>query len=478
MKYEPVIGLEVHAQLLTESKIFCSCSTKFGAAPNEHTCPVCLGLPGALPVLNEKVVELALKASIALNCQVPENSIFARKHYFYPDLPKGYQISQFDQPLSINGSLTIQMDGNSRTIRIKRVHLEEDAGKLLHEGVESKSEASYVDLNRSGIPLIEIVSEPDLRTPQEAHAYLTELKAILRYIHVSLANMEEGNLRCDANISIRPEGSSELGTKVEIKNLNSFRNVQKALEYEIERQTKALESGQKLVQETRLFNVAKVTTEPMRSKEEAHDYRYFPEPDLLPVPISADYFVKTKESIPELPMEKRARFQKQYQLTYADAEILTDEIELANFFEEAAKQSTNPKQTANWILRDVLQNLKESGKSIEESPVKPDHIADLSNLIQKQVISGNQGKEIFEEMWSSGKRPSDLVKAKGMSQVSDSAELGKFVETVINENPDIVERLKNGEAKLQGVLVGMVMKASKGKANPALVNQLIGDRIK
>jgi aspartyl-tRNA(Asn)/glutamyl-tRNA(Gln) amidotransferase subunit B len=478
MKYEPVIGLEVHAQLLTESKIFCSCSTKFGAAPNEHTCPVCLGLPGALPVLNEKAVELALRAAIALNCNVPETSVFARKHYFYPDLPKGYQISQFDQPVALNGSLTIQVAGNARTIRIRRVHLEEDAGKLLHEGVESKSEASYVDLNRSGVPLIEIVSEPDIRSPQEAYEYLTELKAILRYIHVSLANMEEGNLRCDANISIRPEGSSELGTKIEIKNLNSFRNVQKSLEYEIERQTKALEAGKKLVQETRLFNVAKVTTEPMRSKEEAHDYRYFPEPDLIPVPISTDYYAKTKQMIPELPMEKRSRFQKEYQLTYADAEILTDEIELANFYEAAAKQSANPKQTANWMLRDLLQKLKESGKTIEESPVKSEQIADLSNLIHKQVISGNQGKELFEEMWSTGKNPSALVKEKGMSQVSDSDVIGKFVDQVIQENPGVVERLKNGEAKLQGVLVGMVMKASKGKANPGLVNELIRDRIK
>ena len=478
MKYEPVIGLEVHAQLLTESKIFCSCSTKFGAAPNEHTCPVCLGLPGALPVLNEKAIELALKASIALNCHAPENSVFARKHYFYPDLPKGYQISQFDRPVSSNGSLTIQLDGNPKTIRIRRVHLEEDAGKLLHEGVESKNEASYVDLNRSGVPLIEIVTEPDLRSPQEAHAYLTELKAILRYIPVSLANMEEGNLRCDANISMRPEGSSDLGTKIEIKNLNSFRNVQKALEYEIERQTKSLEAGKKLMQETRLFNAGKVTTEPMRSKEEAHDYRYFPEPDLLQVPISTDYYAKTKQSIPELPMEKRTRFQKQYQLTYADAETLTDEIGLAYFYEDAAKQSSNPKQTANWILRDVLQKLKESGKSIEESQVKSEQIAELSNLIHKQVVSGTQAKEIFEEMWATRKRASDLVKEKGISQVSDTDELGKFVDQVIQENPEIVQRLKSGETKLQGVLVGMVMKTSKGKANPALVNELIGDRIK
>ncbi len=463
---------------LLKVRFFAHAARNSEQCPNEHTCPVCLGLPGALPVLNEKVVELALKASIALNCQVRENSVFARKHYFYPDLPKGYQISQFDQPLSSNGSLIITLDGNARTIRIMRIHLEEDAGKLLHEGVESKSEASYVDLNRSGVPLIEIVTEPDIRSPQEAHAYLTELKAILRYIPVSLANMEEGNLRCDANISIRPEGSSDLGTKIEIKNLNSFRNVQKALEYEIERQTKALESGKKLVQETRLFNVTKVTTEPMRSKEEAHDYRYFPEPDLLPVPVSADYYAKTKQSIPELPMEKRARFQKQYQLTYDDAEILTGEIELANFYEAAAKESTNPKQTANWILRDVLQKLKESGKSIEESPVKSEQIADLSNLIHKQVISGNQGKEIFEEMWASGKTASALVKEKGVSQISDTDELGKFVDQVIQENPDIVERLRNGEAKLQGVLVGMVMKASKGKANPALVSELIRTKVK
>ncbi len=478
MKYEPVIGLEVHAQLRTESKIFCSCSTRFGASPNEHTCPVCLGLPGALPVLNEKAVELAVRAAIALNCPVPEVSVFARKHYFYPDLPKGYQISQFDQPVALNGTLTIQLTGKSRTVRIKRLHLEEDAGKLLHGGVESKSEASYVDLNRSGVPLIEIVTEPDIRSPQEAYAYLTELKAILRYIHVSLANMEEGNLRCDANISVRPEGASELGVKIEIKNLNSFRNVQKALEYEIERQTKALETGETLVQETRLFNVAKVMTEPMRSKEEAHDYRYFPEPDLLPLPVSAEYYARIKETIPELPMQKRARFQKEYHLSYADAQTLTDEIELANFYEEAAKQSGNPRQTANWILRDLMQKLKESGKAIEESPVNSGHIADLVSLIQKQMISGNQGKELFEEMWTTGKRPSDLVNERGMAQLSGSEEVGKFVDEVIRENSEIVERLRNGEVKLQGVLVGLVMKSSKGKANPALVNQLIHEKIK
>lgn len=474
MEFEPVIGLEVHAQLSTNSKLFCGCSTRFGAPPNHNTCPVCLGLPGALPVLNEKAVELAALAALALHCKVSMVSVFARKNYFYPDLPKGYQISQFDQPLSRDGHIPIQINGSSRNIRIHRLHMEEDAGKLLHE--ESVG-ASLVDLNRSGVPLIEIVSEPDLRSSDEAYAYLEELKAILRYCKVSQANMEEGNLRCDANVSIRPKGVSELGTKVEIKNLNSFKNVQKAIDHEITRQTKALLAGEKLFQETRLFDADKGITESMRSKEEAHDYRYFPEPDLLPLPISEEMLSKISSSLPELPYEKLERFVREYQISAQDAGVLTSEKPLADFFEEAAKLSGEPKQSANWILRDLLRKLKDSNQTIEESKLTPAHISAFVELIHKGTISSNQGKELFEEMWNTGRDPAEIVKQKGMSQISGTDEIGKFVDEVFSKNPDLVERYKKGETKLQGVLVGMIMKASGGKTNPALVNQLIKEKL-
>jgi aspartyl-tRNA(Asn)/glutamyl-tRNA(Gln) amidotransferase subunit B len=477
MEFEPVIGLEVHAQLSTKSKLFCGCSTRFGARPNGNTCPVCLGLPGALPVLNEKAVELALRAALALHCRIPPVSVFARKNYFYPDLPKGYQISQFDQPLAREGYIPIDLDGSVRKIRIHRLHMEEDAGKLLHEGIESNSDASFVDLNRSGVPLIEIVSEPDLRSSDEAYSYLEVLKAILRYCDVSQANMEEGNLRCDANVSIRPKGASEFGTKVEIKNLNSFKNVQKAIEYEIERQTNAIHSGEKLVQETRLFNADKGITESMRSKEEAHDYRYFPEPDLLPLPANEETLRKIRSSLPELPYEKQERFIREHHLTPQEAIVLTGEKPLADFFEAAVKLSGDPKQTVNWILRDLLKKFKESGKTVEQSSISPAHIAGLVDLIKKGIISSNQGKELFEEMWSSGRDPGQIVREKGMSQISHTSEIIKFVEEVVAKNPDLVERYKKGETKLQGVLVGLIMKTSGGKANPALVNQLIKEKL-
>ena len=476
MEFEAVIGLEVHAQLKTESKIFCGCSTKFGTPPNENTCPVCLGLPGALPVLNEKTVELALRAALALHCTIPPVSVFARKNYFYPDLPKGYQISQYDQPLAVDGRLNILTNRTPKVIRIKRVHIEEDAGKLLHEGVEDASGASFVDLNRSGIPLIEIVSEPDIRSPKEAYAYLTQLKATLQYCGVSDANMEEGNLRCDANISLRAKEEPSFGTKVEIKNLNSFRNVVHALEYEIERQTKALTGGVKMVQETRLFDVDKGTTESMRSKEEAHDYRYFPEPDLLPLRLDQKLLQRLKATLPELPEEKRDRFLREHQLTFREASILTEEKALADFFEETVRLSSEPKQSANWILRNLLEKLKEDNRTIQESAITPGQLAGLIELIRKETISKNQGKDVFNQMWASGKDPLRIVEEKGMVQISSEESVNKFIDEVFGQNEDVVKRYLSGEAKLQGVLVGLVMKASGGKANPALVNRLLKER--
>ena len=477
MQFEPVIGLEVHAQLDTATKIFCGCSTRFGAQPNHNTCPVCLGLPGALPVLNQKAVELALRAALAVHCTIPPASIFARKNYFYPDLPKGYQISQYDQPLAVDGYLSVPADISATRVRIKRIHMEEDAGKLLHEGVESGSNGSYVDLNRSGVPLIEIVSEPDLHMPAEAYSYLSQLKTILRYCEVSQANMEEGNLRCDANISLRPKGGSGLGTKVEIKNLNSFRNVVRALEYEIERQTAALRAGTTIIQETRLYNANKGVTESMRSKEEAHDYRYFPDPDLPLLQIDKNQIDSIRKSLPELPEEKRIRFTQEYKLPPADAEVLTEEKALADYFEEAARKSGQPKQAANWILRDLLARLKESGKAIAQSPVSPLDIASLIELTHSSAINANQAREVFDEVWSSGTPPAEIVKQKGMQQISVESEVALFIDTVFADNPELIARYKKGETKLLGVLVGLVMKASGGKTNPALVNRLVREKL-
>lgn len=462
MSFEAVIGLEVHAQLLTETKIFCGCSTRFGTGPNENTCPVCLGLPGALPVLNRKTIELALRAAAAVQCEVPGTSIFSRKNYFYPDLPKGYQISQYDRPLAVNGVLELPA---GRTIRIKRIHLEEDAGKLLHEGVEDADKASFVDLNRSGVPLIEIVTEPDVQSSEEAYAYLTELKGILQYTEVSRANMEEGNLRCDANISLRPLGSPELGTKVEIKNLNSFKNVQKALDFEISRQSAVLQSGGTIAQETRLFDADRGITQSMRSKEEAHDYRYFPDPDLLSCLVPEELKREVAAGLPELPSAKRRRFQSELGLSEKEAAVIVEDRQRAKRFEESVQLSRQPKLVANWILR------------APEAALDPKHIAELIALVQRGDISSDQAKTVFAEMTPGGKSPADIVREKGLTQISGEEEIGRLVESVLSANPDVVRRYHEGETKLLGVLVGAVMKASAGKANPGIVNQLIKQKL-
>lgn len=469
MQYEAVIGLEVHAQLLTESKIFCSCSTQFGADPNTQVCPVCLGMPGVLPVLNKKAVEYTIKTGLAMNCRIAHYSRFARKNYFYPDLPKGYQISQYELPLCEDGYLEIMVDGKKRKIRIKRIHLEEDAGKNIHD----PSGYSFVDFNRTGVPLMEIVSEPDIRSPKEAALYMKKLRAILRYLGVCDGNLEQGSLRCDANVSVRPVGSTEFGVKTEIKNINSFRFVEKALEYEIKRQIKLLENGEKIIQETRLWDSQTGTTQSMRSKEEAHDYRYFPEPDLVPVVVSEEWIEKIKKDMPELPDQKIERFIKEYGLPQYDAEILTEEKPLSEWFEEAVKLGGKPKEVANWIMVELLRLLNEEGKTIEECSIKPVRLVELIDLINKGTINRNTAKEVFEEMFKTGKTAEAIVKEKGLTQISDDSVIIEAIKEVMDKNPKEMERFKNGEEKLLGFFVGQVMKITKGKANPKIVNELI-----
>ncbi|GBD39111.1 Aspartyl/glutamyl-tRNA(Asn/Gln) amidotransferase subunit B [bacterium HR37] len=473
MEYEAIIGLEVHAQLLTESKIFCSCSTKFGARPNSQVCPVCLGMPGVLPVLNKKALEYAIRAAVAMNCEISPRSRFARKNYFYPDLPKGYQISQYEEPLSKNGWLEIETNGTRKRIRIRRIHLEEDAGKLIHE---YSRDWSYVDLNRAGVPLIEIVSEPDISSPEEAVSYLKKLRSILMYIGVCDGNMEEGSLRCDANVSVRPRGSRELGTKTEIKNVNSFKFVQKALEYEIRRQIAVLESGEKVVQETRLFDSNRGVTFSMRSKEEAHDYRYFPDPDLLPVVIDEEWIKEIKNTLPELPDARKERFINQYGIPSYDADILTSSREVADYFEECVKHYSKPKTISNWIMTEVLRELK-GEENIKNFPVTPEKLAELLKLVDNGTISGKIAKEVFSEMVVTGKRATHIVEEKGIRQISDEAEIERIVSQVIENNPNEVARYRAGQEKLLGFFVGEVMKATKGKANPRLVNEILRKRL-
>jgi len=469
MEFEPVIGLEVHAQLSTRSKIFSPTSTEFGASPNSQVSPICLGMPGVLPVLNKKALEYAVRAAIALNCELHTTSRFARKNYFYPDLPKGYQISQYEEPFSSNGWLDISVNGETKRIRITRIHMEEDAGKLIHD---QSGNVSYVDLNRAGVPLIEIVSEPDIESPEEAVEYMKKLRSIVRYIGICNGNMEEGSLRCDANVSVRPKGTKELGTKAEIKNVNSFKFVQKAIEYEIRRQIQTLESGGEIVQETRLFDSSKGVTFSMRSKEEAHDYRYFPEPDLLPVVIEQSMIEEIRSTLPELPEQRLERFIIDYKLPEYDAGVLTSSKEIADYFEESLNDGADPKTVSNWIMTEVLRELKEE-EEIDSFPISPAMLSELLGLIDKGTISGKQAKEIFAEMISSGVKAKEIVEQKGIKQISDQSEIESIVKKVLGKHPDETARLKAGEDKLMGFLVGQVMKATQGKANPKVVNEIL-----
>ncbi len=474
--FEAVIGLEVHAQLLTESKIFCGCSTRFGFPPNSQTCPVCTGMPGSLPVFNEKALLFTIKTGLAMNCGIAAFSRFARKNYFYPDLPKGYQISQYDLPVCEHGHVEINAgEGEgTRRIGITRIHLEEDAGKNIHEGA---GPYSFVDLNRAGVPLMEIVSEPELRSPKEASAYMRKLRAILRYIGVCDGNMEQGSLRCDANVSIRPEGSTKLGTKVELKNMNSFKFVEKALEYEIKRQTSAVKNGQAIIQETRLWDSSTGMTQSMRSKEEAHDYHYFPEPDLVPFMPSKEWVEEIRSGIPELPDARRERFISAYGLPEYDAELLTSEMALAQWFEEVVKLGAQPKTASNWIMGELMRLLNEDGISIEGSPMTPAGLVELIKLIDSGTISGKIAKTVFEEMYRIKKSAAEIIKEKGLVQISGADELGAVADQVISSNPGEVERFRGGEKKLLGFFVGQVMKATKGKGNPAVINDLLRKKL-
>jgi aspartyl-tRNA(Asn)/glutamyl-tRNA(Gln) amidotransferase subunit B len=472
-KYEPVIGLEVHAQLLTRTKIFCACSTHFGDAPNSNTCPVCLGLPGTLPVLNKHAVELGIRASLALNCTVHDHSRFARKNYFYPDLPKGYQISQFELPLATGGYLEIELGGSRKRIGITRLHLEDDAAKNLHEGFAQSAQKAYIDYNRGGTPLSEIVSEPDMRTPEEAYAYLTALRQILLYAGISDCNMEEGSLRCDANVSVRLRGAAQFGTKVEVKNLNSFRFLQKALEYEIDRHIGVLESGGRISQETRLWNQNENRTVLMRSKEKAHDYRYFPEPDLLPIHVSDGWREEIRRSLPELPEAKRARFVSEYGITSYDAGVLTATQSLADYFENAVTAGAPGKTAANWMQTELLRFLKDSGVEISASPISPAALAELLKLLESGRISGAIGKKVFATMFESGRGAVEIVAAEGLAQISDTSAIEKAAREVIENNPANVAKFKSGNEGVFMFFVGQVMKAMRGQANPQAVNDVL-----
>lgn len=472
-KYEVVIGLEIHAQLLTKSKLFCSCSTEFGRGDNENTCPVCTGMPGTLPTLNKDALLFSIRTGLALNCKIAEKSVFARKNYFYPDLPKGYQISQYDQPLCQEGFVEFFMDGKKKRVRIERAHMEEDAGKSQHMANDT-----LVNLNRSTVPLLEIVSGPDMRSAKEAADYARMVRSILQYIEVCDGNLDEGSMRCDCNVSVRPWGQEKFGTKVELKNINSFRFIEKAIQYEIERQIDLVETGEKISQETRLYDADKNRTFSMRSKEEAHDYRYFPEPDLLPVRVSPVWIEEIKHSLPELPLQRLERFISEYSLPPYDAQIMTQSKTMAEYYESVAKKSKNPKAASNWIMTELLRELNEAKTEIENSPVSSADLAALIQMIDAGKISGKIGKTVFEEMFASKKSPDQIVQEKGLAQVSDSSSIETWVDDVIKANAGQVEQYRGGKDKLFGFFVGQVMKVSKGQANPDLVNQLLIKKLK
>ena len=488
MSWETIIGLEIHAQLNTESKIFCGCATRFGDEPNANTCPTCLGLPGALPVLNHRVIELGARAALALGLQINQQSIFARKNYFYPDLPKGYQISQYNQPFSANGELEIMtaerdeaghpLEWLPKKIRITRLHLEEDAGKNVHEGLPDVDRYSYIDLNRAGVPLAEIVTEPDFRSSWEGYDYVNHVRRSLQWVGASEADMEKGNLRCEANVSVRRVGDEVFGTKVELKNLNSVRFMQRAIEFEVARHIKVLESGGKLNQETRLWDDRALETRVMRSKEEAHDYRYFPEPDLQPLIVSEQFIEDVRRSMPELPEDRRKRFGEQYGLSYADASQLVSDRDLADYYEAAAEASGNPRATANWIRTELLRELEAGGLSAADSPVPPKELGGLVRLIDEAKISGKQGKDVLVEMFKTGKPGEKIIEERGLVQVSDTSEIDALIDDVIASNPDQVANYRAGKEALLGFFVGQVIKASKGKANPKVVNERLRAKLK
>lgn len=478
MKYEAVIGLEIHCELKTKTKIFCGCATGFGAEQNTHVCPVCLGLPGVLPSVNKRVVEFGIKAGLATNCTINKYSKFDRKNYYYPDLPKNWQTSQYDLPIAEHGWVDIDVDGEKKRIRLTRIHMEEDAGKLVHSGTTIKDSAtSNVDYNRTGVPLLEIVSEPDLRSAEEARAYMEKIKAIMEYIDVSNCRMEEGNLRADINVSLRPVGTKELGTRTEMKNINSFKNLEDAINYEIERQEEVLEDGGHVVQETRTFDPARGITLSMRSKENAHDYRYMPEPDLPPIVTSEETIEKYRSELPELPDARRARLEKEYGLSDYDAGIITSSRAMAEYFDAVVATGADPKLAANWIMGDLAKNLNEDGIDITKSPVSAERLGKMIGLIMKDTISGKIAKKVFKEMWTNEDEPEKIVKDKGLVQITDTGAIEAAVDAAIAANPKAVEEYKGGKKKAIGALVGQVMKATRGKANPQMVNKMLAEKL-